>query len=107
MCDGCGCSFELEQRLLRCVNCGGDHVITGCPNWEPRLQPEPKDEDAIDPFLMVITDVDEESQVVSLHSVFDWEPPCEMKWFYGAIGPCDNILDKVGETYRVTIEKLP
>lgn len=86
----------------RCKNCGYSHVTAGCNNYEPVLA-----EEDIEPFLMVITEVDEESQTVTLHSVFDWEVPAEMKWFYGSFGPCDNIEDAVGTCYEVTLRKMP
>lgn len=87
MCDGCGCTAELERCFERPMR-AEDH---GDP----------------DPFLMVVTDVDEESQIVTLMSVYDWEVPCKMEWYYGHDGPCGNILDKVGHCFEVTLTRKP
>lgn len=98
MCDGCGCTVELEHRLseTRVSQCEcGRSDIHSCDYGDP------------EPFLMVVTDVDEESQIVTLHSVFDWEVPCEMKWFYGHDIPCNFIGDKVGHCFTVTLKRTP
>jgi hypothetical protein len=102
----------MNERVLRCTNCGGDHVSTGCPDWQPyrvaSITQEEVDDYTADPFLMVVTDVDHETQTVTLCSVHDWGVPAKMEWYYGDTGiPTGSVLDKVGECYRVTLEKLP
>jgi hypothetical protein len=93
MCDGCGCTVELEHRL-------SETRVSQCECGRSDIH-------SCEPFLMVVTDVDEESQIVTLHSVFDWEVPCEMKWFYGHDIPCNFIGDKVGHCFTVTLKRTP
>jgi hypothetical protein len=57
-----------------------------------------------DRFLMTVAEVDTDVGEVLLMTLANGEVPCEMRWAYGV--DTTEILDAVGESYLVTIEKV-
>lgn len=54
-------------------------------------------------FLMVVTEVDQDSQIVTLDNVNDWEPPAQMKWFYEEV---EKVTDKRGDVFEITLKQI-